>query len=305
MEELGALDRALAEGGPALVHFKRALEDGTQRQHAAFTAGCPVTRLVEERARLIDGLLVRAWTRNLREWSERLALVAVGGYGRGQLHPGSDIDVMVLTDSANLDTAPWRTHIADFVTMLWDLGLEVGHSVRTPEQCVTESQADVTVVTSLMESRLLHGPLTLFEKMRELTDPDHVWPSRAFFEAKLQEQKARHLRYHDTGYNLEPNVKGSPGGLRDIQLVGWVAKRHFGAETLQDLVAEGFLTEPEFEGLIEGREFLWKLRYALHALTGRREDRLLFDHQLALAEQLGYKDSPHTLAVEHMMQRYY
>lgn len=303
--ELSALDANRA--GTPLARYKAALNDGTERQKQAFTDGADINQLVIDRATLVDGLLIRAWQDCLGQSAAGLALVAVGGFGRGQLHPGSDIDIMVLLpDSrrADLDNGNLAT-LGDFFTLLWDIGLEVGHSVRTIDDCVREGTEDVTVATSLMESRLLEGDEALFERARDATGPEKLWPSKSFFEAKLAEQKARHLRYNDTGYNLEPNIKGSPGGLRDIQMVGWVAKRHFGADTLEDLVGLGFLTQAEYDGLCDGREFLWKLRYALHVLTGRREDRLLFDHQIVLSDQLGYRDTPHTLAVEQMMQRYY
>ena len=140
---------------------------------------------------------------------------------------------------------------------------------------------------------------------RTTTGPASIWPSDRFFSSKRDEQIARHHRYHDTAYNLEPNVKGSPGGLRDIQMIGWVAKRHFGGETLSGLVDQGFLTEQELVRLIEGQAFLWRVRFALHILTGRREDRLLFDHQINIAGLLGYEDAATSLAVEQFMQRYY
>ena len=135
--------------------------------------------------------------------------------------------------------------------------------------------------------------------------PEHIWPPAEFFEEKRKEQIARHHRYDDTAYNLEPNVKGSPGGLRDIQMVGWVAKRYFGVETFEELVPHKFLTPGQVQRLTEGQEFLWRVRYGLHLLTGRREDRLLFDHQVNLAKMLGYEDASYTLAVEQLMQRYY
>src|SRR5690606_33098080 len=164
---------------------------------------------------------------------------------------------------------------------------------------------DITIATSLMESRLLAGPPALYAHMREATGPTRVWPSRAFFEAKWQEQQARHLKYHDTAYNLEPNIKEGPGGLRDIHMIGWVAKRHFGADTLHDLVEHAFLTDDEYQELIEGQTFLWNVRFALHHLAGRREDRLLLDYQIALARQFGHHDENPNVAVEQFMQRYY
>jgi [protein-PII] uridylyltransferase len=195
--------------------------------------------------------------------------------------------------------------IAAFVTSLWDIGLEVGHSVRTVEECVHQSGQDITVATSLMEARKILGDEALYQRLRTATGPDRLWPSQEFFAAKLKEQQQRHAKYHDTAYKLEPNVKESPGGLRDIQTVGWVAKRHFGADTLHGLVDHGFLTEDEYQRLQAGQEHLWRLRFALHLLHGRREDRLLFDGQIKLARLAGFEDAPHNLGVEQFMQQYY
>ena len=156
-----------------------------------------------------------------------------------------------------------------------------------------------------MESRLVIGPQPLFNAMKETIAPDKLWPSDEFFEAKREEQRERHTRYDDTAYKLEPNVKGSPGGLRDIQMIGWVAKRHFGVETLDELVDHKFLTPGQLRILHDGQAFLWRVRFALHVLTGRGEDRILFDHQTRLATMLGYEDATYTLGVEQMMQRYY
>ena len=177
--------------------------------------------------------------------------------------------------------------------------------MRTIDDCQRESAADVSVATTFIEARLLCGPDHLFQSMRRALAQDKVWSSKAFFEAKVAEQQSRHHRYHDTGYNLEPNVKASPGGLRDIQTIGWVAKRHFGAETLDELIGHGFLTAGELRKLRQAQAFLWKVRFALHTITGRREDRLLFDHQIRIAKQFGYEDATYTLAVEQFMQRYY
>ena len=177
--------------------------------------------------------------------------------------------------------------------------------MRSIKDCARESKKDITVATNLMEARLVIGDADLFERMRRATGADKLWPSRAFFEAKWAEQRARHHKFHDTAYNLEPNVKEGPGGLRDIQMVGWVAKRHFGADALHELVTHEFLTESEYESLTKGQEFLWQVRFALHLLAERREDRLLFDYQRILAEQFGYCDDDANLAVEKFMKRYY
>lgn len=262
-----------------------------------------IEKLVSDRARLIDALLVHAWTLCTDLSTTDIELIAVGGYGRSELHPGSDIDIMLLLPDQHDDR--WRHSAEAFLTFLWDIGLEVGHSARTVADCADESRADITVATSLMESRPLLEKTKNYSRMRAAVGPDQVWPSRDFFEAKLREQTTRHKRYDDTAYKLEPNIKGSPGGLRDIQMIGWVAKRHFGVRTTRELVELGFLTRQENQRLRVGRQFLWKLRFALHTLTGRREDRLLFDHQALIAEKLGYSDTSHNLAVEQLMQRYY
>jgi [protein-PII] uridylyltransferase len=156
-----------------------------------------------------------------------------------------------------------------------------------------------------MESRLLDGPQELFQRMHEVLSPEKLWPAGAFFEAKFAEQQERHARFHETAYNLEPNIKEGPGGLRDIQMIGWVAKRHFGAQTLHGLVEHGFLTETEYTDLVNDQRFLWRVRFALHLLAGRAEDRLLFDFQRQVAERFGYSDSATSLAVEQFMQSYY
>ncbi|HTU62422.1 MAG TPA: [protein-PII] uridylyltransferase, partial [Polyangiales bacterium] len=232
-----------------------------------------------------------------------MCLVAVGGYGRGELHPCSDVDILVLVPAPLSEAA--RASVERLVSFLWDIGLEVGHSVRTVAECAEESAADVGTMTTLMESRRLAGSAELLGQMRTALAPEHVWPVREFFEAKVREQHERRLKANDTAYNLEPNVKTGPGGLRDIQTIGWVAKRHFGAESLDELVTHGFLTPSELRRLQQAQSFLWKVRFGLHTLTGRHEDRLLFDYQIKLAQSFGYEDATYTLAVEQLMQRYY
>ena len=296
---LAALDEALADDATP----KAALDAADRDLSARFEAGEPVARLVHARAAVVDELLTILWRRHALDVDDGQALVAVGGYGRGELHPHSDVDVMVLLSHEPAgDTA---TALSAFLTDLWDIGLEIGHSVRTVADCRVEAEKDLTVATTLMEARLLSGPERLFTDMQAVVSADAVWPSAEFFAAKRAEQISRHHRYDDTAYKLEPNVKGSPGGLRDIQMIGWVAKRHFGAATLDELVAHQFLTPGQLKRLHDGQAFLWRVRFGLHVLTGRREDRLLFDHQTRLATMLGYEDATYTLAVEQLMQRYY
>ena len=281
--------------------IRESLATASEELKRRFEAGESVVDLVHARSALIDDLLVRLW--NDHALDDDAALIAVGGYGRGELHPGSDVDVMILLPESMPKAS--EEALSAFITSLWDIGLEIGHSVRSVKQCFEEASADLTIATTLMEARLLAGPKSLFLEMQAVIEPDKMWPSAVFFAEKRKEQIARHHLYHDTAYNLEPNVKGSPGGLRDIQMIGWVAKRHFGAATLGELVDHKFLTKGQLKRLREGEQFLWRIRYALHVLTGRREDRLLFDYQIRLAKMLGYEDATYTLAVEQLMQRYY
>jgi [protein-PII] uridylyltransferase len=300
--DAATFDARLAAGEDALPLFRDTLKSANQVLVDRFHAGRAVTDLVYARAALVDALLVRAWRLYLPGDDPAIALLAVGGYGRGELHPASDIDLLILLQG---DDTPYREGIGGFLTFLWDIGLEVGHSVRSVAECVHEAGQDITVATNLQESRLLLGSQALYQQQLDACGPAHIWPGPAYFKAKLAEQVARHQKYHDTAYNLEPNIKESPGGLRDIQMIGWVAKRHYGAESLAELVQHGFLTEDEYRTLHEGQAFLWRVRFGLHVLAGRREDRLLFDFQRSLAKQFGYRAQAGHLAVELFMKQYY
>jgi [protein-PII] uridylyltransferase len=299
-----AFAHTLEGAAQPLAPFREALKTGRATLTQLFLAKPDAPKLVHWHAWLVDRLLIRAWAfhRKAHPVETHCALVAVGGFGRGELHPASDIDLLFLVER---DAHDVRTFVETLLRFLWDMGLEVGHSVRTPQECVKEAKADITVATNLMEARLLCGDAPLLERMAELTAPARIWPSPKFFAAKLAEQVERHHRFDDTAYNLEPNVKDGPGGLRDIQMIMWVAQRHFGIASLQDLVDRGFLSHAEHRALVRGRNFLWQVRAGLHLLAGRREDRLLFDHQRALARQFGYRDKPGILAVELFMKRYY
>jgi [protein-PII] uridylyltransferase len=300
---LARLPAVLAAHPGSREEYRHQLGLAHEDLKSRFLAEEPVEILVHARALLIDTVLRQAWFEHLGNGVRHWALVAVGGYGRGELHPCSDIDILLLV--AQPPNEAERSQVERLITFLWDIGLEVGHSVRTVAECVQESAADVSVMTTLLEARLLHGDAALLAAMNTALSPPGIWPEKEFFEAKLKEQADRHLKANDTAYNLEPNVKTGPGGLRDIQTIGWVAKRHFGAESLDGLARRGFITASELRRLKQAQSFLWKVRFGLHIVTGRREDRLLFDHQLKLAQTFGYEDASYTLAVEQFMQRYY
>ncbi|HMB60289.1 MAG TPA: [protein-PII] uridylyltransferase, partial [Xanthomonadales bacterium] len=283
--------------------IRTSLQGADERLAARLWAGEDVVQLVHARAWVVEQLLLLAWHRVMPELVN-ICLVAVGGFGRGELHPHSDVDLLILLDDEAGEDIP-REAMENFIQLLWDAGFYLGHSVRTVGECVEEAKADVSTATTLMEGRLLDGPAVLFQRLQSAITPQKMWPAGAFFEAKFEEQHQRHARYHDTAYNLEPNIKEGPGGLRDIQMIAWVAKRHFGAQTLHGLVEHGFLTETEYTDLVSDQRFLWRVRYALHLLAGRAEDRLLFDHQRQVAERLGFSDNEANLAVEQFMQTYY
>ena len=288
---------------PVIKVLKDTLREAQQRMDDAFRQGEDIRRLIYGRAWVLDQILDIAWSQFSWPSAYQAALVAVGGYGRGELHPCSDVDILLLFDQ--IDPSECQESISNFLTLLWDIGLDLGSSVRTIDQCYDEARNDITIATNLIESRTISGDPALQHEMYDRVTSEGAWTDKEFFKAKFAEQKERHEKTNNTEYNLEPNLKNSPGGLRDLQTVGWVAKRHFGATYIRDLVDHGFLTESELDTLNKGELYLWTVRYALHMLCKRREDRLLFDHQRSLAAYFGYEDQEGALPVEQFMSKYY
>ncbi|WP_299074213.1 [protein-PII] uridylyltransferase [uncultured Paraglaciecola sp.] len=261
-----------------------------------------VTELVLSRATFVDALLRHIWQLLSLHQEPNLALVAVGGYGRGQLQPHSDIDLLLLSKKPL--TKKQQEPISQFITLLWDIGLDVGQSVRTVKETFQLAKQDVTIATNLVEARLLDGCQATFDELQDKLSSRGYWSSKDFFLAKYQEQIQRHRKFKDTSYNLEPNVKESPGCLRDIQSIGWVAKKHFNTADGIDLLEHGYFNQQEFNELIECREKLWGIRFALHLVAGRSENRLLFDYQPDVAARLGYGDDGKA-SVEKMMKFFF
>ncbi|AGI08690.1 [protein-PII] uridylyltransferase [Xanthomonas citri pv. citri] len=283
-----------AQARPLLVH-------ADMRLCKRFDQGEPIERLVALRARAVDQLMRNAWMRCIPADSG-LSLHAVGGYGRGELFPRSDVDVLVLGD-----TAAQQQHeqaLARLFALLWDVGLPISHAVRSPAQC-TAAAADQTVLTALIESRALVADAQARAALATAIAPPQVWPPRDFFQAKREELLARHQRFGDTADNLEPDIKDGPGGLRDLQTLGWMALRAFGVKDLEALVGLGHVGFDEAAALRREREELARLRFGLHIVANRPEERLRFDYQKTLAERLGFADDPESLGVEKMMQRFY
>ncbi|MGA9665156.1 MAG: [protein-PII] uridylyltransferase [Gallionella sp.] len=275
----------------SLRNDRLALEKSFQRHGKA-------ARLLGAHSRLVDRYLVRIWQQ--LALPPHIALVAVGGYGRGELYPKSDIDLLILLDSEP-DMA-LQQKLQQLIGMLWDMGMEVGHSIRTVAQCIKES-ADITVQTNLIEARLLSGDMKLFTSLHEAVQ-QHLDP-RQFFQAKLHEQQQRHVRFVETDFNLEPNLKESPGGLRDLQTITWISRAAGLGTRWAELARAGLISTAEARQIARHDTLLQTLRIRLHYLANRREDRLIFEFQTPLAEQMGITASANRRASEHLMQRYY
>jgi [protein-PII] uridylyltransferase len=200
-----------------------------------------IEQIIYEKSELIDQIISKAWIHFITHHDD-LALIAVGGYGRGELFPYSDIDLLILKKQG--DSSEQKDEISKFITYLWDIGLEVGQSVRTINECIELAKTDLTIYTTLMETRILIGNEELYQMLnKKLLNQKRIWPVQKFFEAKKEEQHHRHLKYHDTAYNLEPSVKGGLGGLRDIQVMGWIGKRFFSFSNIDGLFEHALLTK--------------------------------------------------------------
>lgn len=289
----------VSERQALLGAFRSRLQAGQAAICERYLADSDAARLLTDRCRLIDESLCELW-REL-ELPPSLSLVAVGGYGRGELFPASDVDLLLLLPHSP-DPA-LTTQLEQTVALLYDSRLDVAPSVRTVDECVRAASGDLTIQTALLETRLLTGSQTLFQeflsRLQDILDP------HAFFEAKRKEQEERHQRFHDSPYSLEPNFKEAPGGLRDLQTILWVTRAAGYGNTWHDLARHGFLTAEEEEVLLGSVAFLRQLRVRLHLHVGRREDRLLFDYQTTLAQQMGYVPTPTRRASERLMQEYY
>ncbi len=232
-----------------------------------------------------------------------LSLIAVGGYGRSTLFPGSDLDLLILTP-ARL-SKPVEDFLHQFLTALWDLQMTVGASVRSIPECLEQAREDLSIASTLLETRYLCGSLEHYEELEEALRANPSWKPAVFFAAKLAEQESRHARCSDTAFHLEPNLKDGPGGLRDIHQLQWLTAAIFGDSSLSCLRRENLVSPDEYRQLLRAQAFLTRLRIALHEATARHEDRLRLDQQRPLAAQLGYVERPGRSPVEQLMQKLY
>ena len=288
-----------------LTVFKQTIVNAKEILKKRHFEGASSTDTVSSLTRFIDQILFYAWQKHQELIPEKtkVALIAVGGYGRGELHPYSDIDLMILLEKD--PSKQFNEFAEEFLRFLWDIGLEVGHSVRSIKDCVKETKQDITTMTNLMESRYLLGDDSLLPTMDGKIRSTRFFSTESYYAGKLAEQNERHAAFHDTAYNLEPNLKEGPGGLRDLHTILWVYNRSFGCRNYEEMRDLGFLKEQGLTNFIRNRNHLWKLRISLHFINNRREDRLLFDQQRAVADAHGYNDNDNNLAVEQLMQRYY
>ena len=283
--------------------FKRLIANHAETLKQRFKPDSSVAGLLSSKSLFIDHLLTCCWRHFLGEHSDSLALVATGGYGRNELFPHSDIDILILSNPG--DKEYLHDKLADFSRFLWDIGLKPGQSVRSIDECLETAAEDQTIYTSMLEMRRICGNPRLFDDLQARLEQRQLWSSARFFPAKLAEQEQRYFKYHSTAYNLEPNIKEGPGGLRDLQVITWVFRHHYNSTSLRELVKYGFLLRTEYERLIASRDVLWRVRFALHCLTDRCEDRLLFEYQRDLAGQFGYVNQQQQPDVEQFMQFYY
>ena len=287
---------------PHLV-LKQIINDKYEEQSQKFNPQENAGDLLVEKSAFIDDILTLCWKHFLKHHSLQHCLIATGGYGRNELFPNSDIDILILLK--NTDTSTFQDKLSAFSNFLWDIGLKPGQSVRTIPECIEAAKQDQTIMTNLLETRIICGDPILFTELTKQTAKKNLWPSADFFASKMQEQQHRYTKYHDTAYNLEPNIKEGPGGLRDLQNIAWVFKHHYKSTTLKELIKYGFFSETEYNGLIASRDILWRIRFALHTLTKSGEDRLSFDYQRELAKQFNFTNLNNEPDVEQFMRYYF
>ncbi|QIO08638.1 [protein-PII] uridylyltransferase [Acinetobacter lanii] len=285
----------------AINQWRSDVEDQLQ---AEFEQGQPIREIIHARSNMIDEALSFLWQHAGLDQTD-LGLFAVGGYGRREMMPYSDVDIMILSEH-ELSTELEET-VSGFISSLWDVGnFKPGVSVRSIQQCFDQAMSDLTVATTLIEARLIIGNAQLTKWPRRVVS--QTWTDKTFFDAKMQEQAKRYAQHNNTESNLEPDIKNAPGGIRDINQIGWIAKRHFRVNRIYDLVHLGFISEFELSVLEEAENFLWEIRHYLHRLTKRDENRLLFDYQRDIAAKFGYEkvEGEHiNYPIEQFMKRYY
>ena len=287
--------------GTSQITSAASLRAARETAYTEFKKTQAVGKLTKQLSKVTDQLLTQFWSDC--GLNNDATLLAVGGYGRNSLFPYSDIDILILLPTNPELAQSLSKKVEQYVASCWDAGLEIASSVRTVAECISESEQDITVRTSLLEARFICGKRSLLKEFTKAFEA--AMDPKAFFQAKLAEQIQRHYKYQDTPYSLEPNCKESPGGLRDLQLISWVSKAALLGNTFKDLNEAGLVTQRELTELNRNQRFLETLRANLHLLAGRRQDVIVFDLQTALAKSMGIEEESSRLASEAIMRRYY
>lgn len=282
--------------------LKSCLQTAQQKLTVELNHKAPIQNLLRLHSDILDQLLIYLW-KNFVGADNNLCLIAVGGYGRQKLYPHSDIDLLILIKPHLPSSIEQK--LSHFLTMIWDLGLKVGQSTRTESECLLMSQTDSTIYTNLLEMRFVAGDKAYFTLFQKTFNDHYLWSNKAFFLAKAAEQKNRQSKYNDTAYILEPDIKNSLGGLRDLNHLEWLCLQHFRTADLRCLVKKNILAESDFQILSTAENALAKIRYHLHILNKKSDDRLFFDKQLELARQFGYQEAEKHKAIEAFMKAYF
>ena len=286
---------------PTISEYKDFLPEYLSFLKTRFSSDCDMYELLSLSTSIMDVFLKKIWEIHKMP-KNSVALVAIGGYGRQELFPQSDIDIMIVLNN-KVDNKT-ENKVKEFLTFLWDINLPIAQSVRSLQECITEAKNDLTVITSMMEHHFIAGNKKLFEQVKTNVE-NKIWPSKKFFKEKTKELNDRHLKYSDTANHLEPNIKENPGGLRDLHTLYWLTNRHFKTKSFEELISINFLTEKELDTLKESYKILSKIRFALHLHTQRCEDRLLFDYQYDVASLLDFHNKNRNHQVEEFMQIFY
>ncbi|WP_127755014.1 [protein-PII] uridylyltransferase [Devosia sp. 1566] len=317
LEELDAAigtepPKSAAARAAVLAHVRQCLAEARQGAEAELIASGKGTRCAQNLSAAQDEIITavhlfathRVYPVDNPSGAEAIALSAVGGYGRGTLAPGSDIDLLFILPYRQ---TPWGEQVTEYILyMLWDLGQKVGHAVRSVDECIRMARADMTVRTATLEARFLTGDKALFDNLVHRFETEivpHTGPE--FIAAKMAERDERHRIMGNTRYVVEPNVKDGKGGLRDLNTLFWIGKYFYQVKTSAELVDKGVLAPAEYRLFQRAEDFLWAVRCHLHFLTGRAEEKLTFDVQPELAQRMGYAKRAGMLGVERFMKRYF
>lgn len=286
------------------INTYRSLIEGKSKNIDSRLAEDNIDAILRSRTKINDNIVIEIAKNFFSNNEKYISIIAVGGYGREELYPKSDTDLLILIEQKKKQSL--KRSIKSFLAFLWDIGIEVSHSTRTLNECLKEGKKDLSIATSLIESRYLFGSNDLFINLeKKIKKNKSFWKNETFLKEKIIEQQLRHSSFNNTAYNLEPNIKNGPGGLRDIHTIFWIAKKIFSINEIEDLEEHKILTKEQIIVFKDSWAFISKIRYHLHKITNRSENRLLFDYQRSLSKEFGYKNNKHLLGVEIFMQDYY